>query len=133
MEKTLVVTFVVPITIKANDDTDRKEIARAVLEAAKKRISEGTYTPISVEELNEVVPKDETGSNQIPGHKDGRPEIDNNMGSSERQNTDINKNVQRPKSRKEKRDNAGTTGETRNAIQDNAEKERGISSHTPNS
>lgn len=125
--KKLMITFNVPIEVKIKEGFDPAALLDHLRNVAIDRLNKNSkaYTP-QIEEVYEVIPKDETGSNQVSGHQDGRSQVDNNLGTDRRQDTDHNQDLQGDESGSKQRDHSSATSEVGNGFQDREESQRGV-------
>lgn len=105
MEKTFAVTFVVPVTVnQTGDQPDYEEMTKAVHKTALRKLSEGHYAPVSMEEISETVSEDTPGKDQVPGVHNTGTEIHNEVGTPGKQeDSDLSKNMQGYESGKKER------------------------------
>jgi hypothetical protein len=121
MEKEVkfIATFTVPILIRVAENTtpNADELEKSITDAAVKRINDGTTKP-RIEQVYEAISEDEVGKNQIPGANDQRASVDNNVGTTGRQDPDINKEMRGDEQGPVERNDTGGTGQAGDEGQD---------------
>ena len=127
IEKTLAVTFMIPVTIRiTGDKVNYEDMMGAVMQAAHKKMSTGAYRPISMEEVHEVISENKEGRNEVPRANNRWSQAYNDVGTSGWKNANLYQGVQGHEHGASKRYDTSPAGRYRDASENHHQEKRGL-------
>lgn len=122
----LALHFTIPLELSIPEGTVPDDaLKKQLVETAKKMLLRGSYDP-RIEIVYDAVSEDKVEQDQVPGVQDGQSEVHNDVGTPERKNTDSNESLQGNEPGAVERNDAGSTGYSRDGSKDRKEEERGV-------